>query len=165
MRRISQQYVTKCVIYHHLVVIRGSPHILARSLPLSLRLDSDLPLCTPNKWLLSPCFPSQTHHEIRVFTTGSLNNTLSPFPNFKTITFGATTPRPCASPNSSPTILISSLARLHLRNGIQTVTMIPSMTLPYCLRLSRCCMTRRQSTHHPNHVLTSKTRLVASFAK
>ena len=132
-----------------------------RSLPSALL---DLSLCT-NKWLPLPCFPSQTHHETRAFTTGSLNNTLSPFPNSKTISFAATTPRPFASPNSSPTTLISSLARPHLRNGIQTVTMILSMSLLYCLRLSRCSMTPRQTTHRPKPVLTSKTRLVDYFAK
>jgi hypothetical protein len=150
----EKNYVTKCVIY--LVVSDGS-HILARSLYLCL--------CCTSKWLLSPCFPSQTHHETRVFTTGSLNNTPSPSPNSKTITFGATTPRPSASRNFSPTISTSSLARLHLPNGIQTVTVILSMTPLYCLRLSRCFMTRRQTTHHPKPVLTSKTRLVDFYAK
>lgn len=134
-----------------------------RSLPSAL-FDSTC-LSAPPQWLLLPCFRSQTHHEIRVFTTGSLNNTLSPFPNSKTNIFGATTPRPCASRNSYLTILISSLARLHLRNGIQTVTVIHSMTLLYCLRLSRCCVMCRQTTHHPKPELTSKTRLMAFFAK
>src|SRR6267154_823996 len=115
----------------------------------------------PPQWLLLPCFPSQTHHETRVFTTGSLNNTLSPSPNSKTTIFGATTPRPCASRNSYLTILISSLARLYLRNGMRTVTVIHSMTLRYCLRLSRCCVMHRQTTHHPKQELTSKTRLMA----
>jgi hypothetical protein len=41
-----------------------------------------------------------------------------------------TTPRPCASPNSSLTTLISSLARLYLLNGIQTVTVIHSVYDP-----------------------------------
>jgi hypothetical protein len=76
------------------------------------------------------------HHEIRVFTTGSLNNTLSPSPNSKTTIFGTTTPRPCASRNSYLTILTSSLAHLHLRNGIRTVTVILSMPLLYYLHLS-----------------------------
>ena len=127
-----------------------------RSLPYTAHFAS-LPL--PIKWLLSPCFPSWTHHETRVFTTGSLNNIPSPSPNSKMTTFGATTPRPCASRNFSLTILISSLARLHRPNGMQTVTVTHSMTHLYCLRLSRSCVTRRRTT------LTSKTRLMAFFAK
>jgi hypothetical protein len=134
-----------------------------RSLPSAL-FDSTCLSASP-QWLLLPCFRSPTHHETRVFTTGSLNNTLSPSLNSKTTIFGATTPRPCASRNSSLTILISSLARLHLCSGIQTATVIQSMTLLYCLRLSRCCMTRRRTTHHPKPDLTSKTRLMSFFTK
>ena len=139
-------------------------HILARSLPLSLTRPC---LSVPPQWLLSPCFRSRTHHETRVFTTGSLNSTPLPSPNSRTIIFAATTPRPCASRNSSPTILISSLARLYLPSGMQTVTVIHSMTLLYCPRLSRCSVTRRQTRHHPNlelTALTSKTRLITLMA-
>jgi hypothetical protein len=38
------------------------------------------------------------------------------------------------------------------------------MTLLYCPRLSRCCVTRRQ-TAHPKPELTSKTCLMAFFTK
>ncbi len=152
VRRIGQQCVTKCYI----LCTRGE------CLPAPFRSLDSLP-----QWLLSPGFRSWTHHETRVFTTGSLNNTLSPSPNFKTTTsFGATTLRPCASRNSSLTILISSLARLYLCNGIQIVTVIYAMTLLSCPLLSRCCVTRRpQTVPRLKTVLTSKTRSVGFFAK
>lgn len=119
-----------------------------------------------SQWLLSPCFRSWTHHETRVFTTGSLNNILSPSPNSKTTIYGATTLRPFASPNSSLTTLISSPARLHLLNVIPTVTVIPIPTTLLCSPLlSHCYTTRRQTTQPRKTVLTSKTRLMAFFAK
>jgi hypothetical protein len=44
--------------------------------------------------------------------------------------------------------LITSLACLHLRNGMRTVTTIHSMTLLYCLRPSRRFLTRHYSRQH-----------------